>query len=83
MAYVESGHVFLDRLAGLLGLAGQPIRRIVLDVPIDGPVVAYVERYVQRAEGDGLLAALAVEPVEVREGAPCRAVAVQTPVRGG
>lgn len=48
MAYRVGSHGFLDQLCRALGIdpRAQAVRRIVLDVPVDGPVVAYVQQFV-------------------------------------
>jgi hypothetical protein len=69
---IALGREALLQLVEALGLRGQNVRRLVLDVPADGVVVVYVERYGDAAQiaavADVLATRRGEEDVEAREG---------------
>ena len=55
MASYERGINFLHAVAKALGLASQPIQKIVLEIPIDGVPTIYVKGLLYRERGNALL----------------------------
>lgn len=56
----------VDRLVEVLGLKGQRVKKIVLVFDIDCPITAYVERFLDEEEVDGVTdivqAAMTLQP---------------------
>ncbi len=57
MANIRIGYEFLPKLCEALKITG-PVRRVIIDAAIDEAVTVYVQRYLDDAEGEPLVAAL-------------------------
>ena len=62
---MQAGHVVLSKIADALGLQGQAITRIVLDVAVKSVPKLYIERYASGEECEALATALKIIELDV------------------